>query len=158
MENMDNFLRVNNVTDVNFMYGKEVYLTLFPDESKEHFIYKGTLLGYGAYGKDPEHKTFCVYVDRGDGYRFVDFFRDRCFKAKDDYYEFVRSRKEKCSDIYTVERLKKILNLEEDHIDVKVKVGDMVYPVNGMADQAKSVKEPAFVLKVDVEKVMAWEK
>lgn len=69
---MENFLRVNKAIDINAMYGKEVYLTIFPDEPEGHFIYKGTLLGYGAYGKNPEHKTFCVYVDRGDGYSFDD--------------------------------------------------------------------------------------
>ena len=47
---MENFLRVNKAIDINAMYGKEVYLTIFPDEPEGHFIYKGTLLGYGAYG------------------------------------------------------------------------------------------------------------
>ena len=155
---MENFLRVNKAIDINAMYGKEVYLTIFPDEPEGHFIYKGTLLGYGAYGKNPEHKTFCVYVDRGDGYRFVDYFQDKCFKSKEDYEEFKRQRKEKCDDYYTVDWLSKILDREEGHIDVKVKVGDMVYPIGGVADQAKSIKEPAFVLKADVEKGMTWTK
>lgn len=155
---MDNFLRANNATDVDSMYGKEVYFTIFPDEPEGHFVYKGTQLGYGAYGKNPDHKTFCVYVDRGDGYRFVDYFQDKCFKSKEDYEEFKRQRKEKCDDYYTVDWLSKILDREEGHIDVKVKVGDMVYPIGGVADQAKSIKEPAFVLKADVEKGMTWTK
>ena len=134
---MENFLRVNKAIDINAMYGKEVYLTIFPDEPEGHFIYKGTLLGYGAYGKNPEHKTFCVYVDRGDGYSVVDYFQDKCF---------------------TVERLSRILDGEENYIDVKVKVGDMVYPIVGVADQSKSIKEPAFVLKADTEKGKIWEK
>ncbi len=155
---MDNFLRVNNVIDVNSMYGKEVYFTIFPDEPEGHFVYKGILLGYGAYGKNLNHKTFCVYVDRGDGYRFVDYFQDKCFKSKEDYEEFMQQRKEKCDDYYTVDWLSKILDGEEGHIDVKVKVGDMVYPIGGVADQAKSIKEPAFVLKADTEKGMTWAK
>lgn len=155
---MDNFLRANNATDVDSMYGKEVHFTIFPDEPEGHFVYKGTLLGYGAYGKNPDHKTFCVYVDRGDGYRFVDYFQDKCFKSKEDYEEFKRQRKEKCDDYYTVDWLSKILDGEERHIDVKVKVGDMVYPIGGVADQAKSIKEPAFVLKADVEKGITWTK
>ena len=155
---MDNFLSANNATDVDSMYGKEVYFTIFPDEPEGHFVYKGTQLGYGAYGKNPDHKTFCVYVDRGDGYRFVDYFQDKCFKSKEDYEEFKRQRKEKCDDYYTVDWLSKILDREEGHIDVKVKVGDMVYPIGGVADQAKSIKEPAFVLKADVEKGMTWTK
>lgn len=155
---MDNFLRVNNVADVNVMYGKEVYLTIFPDESEGHFIYKGTLLGYGAYGKDTERKTFCVYVDRGDGYRFVDFFQDNCFRTKEDFEEFKRHRKEKYSDSFTVERLRGILDGEENYIDIKVKVGDMVYPIVAVVDQAKSVMEPAFVLKADTEKGSVWER
>ena len=155
---MDNFLRANNATDVDSMYGKEVYFTIFPDEPEGHFVYKGTQLGYGAYGKNPDHKTFCVYVDRGDGYRFVDYFQDKCFKSKEDYEEFKRQRKEQCDDYYTMDWLSKILDREEGHIDVKVKVGDMVYPIGGVADQAKSIKEPAFVLKADVEKGMTWTK
>ena len=99
-----------------------------------------------------------MYVDRGDGYRFVDYFQDKCFKSKEDYEEFKRQRKEKCDDYYTVDWLSKILDREEGHIDVKVKVGDMVYPIGGVADQAKSIKEPAFVLKADVEKGMTWTK
>lgn len=155
---MENFLRVNNVMDVDVMYGKEVYLTIFPDEPEGNYIYKGTLLGYGAYKKNPEYKTFCVYVDRGDGYSFVDYFQDRCFKSKEDYEQFKRQRKEKCKDSFSVDRLSRILDGEEDHIEVKVKVGDMVYPVSGVVDQAKTVKEPAFVLKVDAEKGRLWER
>lgn len=155
---MENFLRANNVTDVNAMYGKEVYVTIFPDESEGHFIYKGTLLGYGAYGKNPEHKTFCVYVDRGDGYSFIDYFRDKCFKSREDFEGFKRQRKEKCGDSFTVERLSRILDGEENYIDVKVKVGDVVYPIAGVVDQAKSVKEPAFILNAGTEKGKLWEK
>lgn len=155
---MGNFLRVNKAIDINAMYGKEVYLTIFPDEPEGHFIYKGTLLGYGAYGKNPEHKTFCVYVDRGDGYSFVDYFQDKCFKSKEDFEKFKRQRKEKYEDSFTVERLSRILDGEENYIDVKVKVGDMVYPIVGVADQSKSIKEPAFVLKADTEKGKIWEK
>ena len=107
---MENFLRVNNVADVNVMYGKEVYVTIFPDEPEGHFIYKGTLLGYGAYGKNPEYKTFCVYVDRGDGYSFVDYFQDKCFKSRVDFEEFKRRKKEKSEDSFTVERLSRILD------------------------------------------------
>ena len=145
---MENFLRVNNVADVNVMYGKEVYVTIFPDEPEGHFIYKGTLLGYGAYGKNPEYKTFCVYVDRGDGYSFVDYFQDKCFKSRVDFEEFKRRKKEKSEDSFTVERLSRILDGEENYIEVKVKVADMVYQIAGVADQAKSVKVPAFVLRV----------
>lgn len=154
---MDNFLRVNNVTDVNVMYGKDVYVTIFPDEPEGHFIYKGTLLGYGAYGKNTEHKTFCVYVDRGDGYSFVDYFHDKCFKSREDFEEFKQQKKEN-EDSFTVERLRRILDGEENYIDVKVKVGDMVYPIVGVVDQAKSVKEPAFILNADTEKGKVWEK
>ena len=155
---MENFLRVNNVADVNVMYGKEVYVTIFPDEPEGHFIYKGTLLGYGAYGKNPEYKTFCVYVDRGDGYSFVDYFQDKCFKSRVDFEEFKRRKKEKSEDSFTVERLSRILDGEENYIEVKVKVADMVYPIAGVADQAKSVKVPAFVLRVDTERGRACEK
>lgn len=155
---MENFLRANNVADVNAMYGKEVYFTIFPDEPEGHFIYKGTLLGYGAYGKNPEHKTFCVYVDRGDGYSFVDYFQDKCFKPREEFEKFKRQKKEKCEDSFTVERLSRILDGEENYIDVKVKVGDMVYPIVGVVDQAKSVKEPAFILNADTEKGKAWVK
>lgn len=155
---MDNFLRIYNVAEVDSMYGKEVYVTMFPDEPERHFIYKGTLLGYGAYGKNPEHKTFCVYVDRGDGYMFVDYFLNQCFKSREDYEEFKRRRKEKCEDCFTVDRLRKILDGEEGHIEVKVKVGDMVYPIDGVVDQAKSIKVPVFVLNVDVEKGSVWER
>lgn len=151
---MYNFLKVNNAADVNSMYGKEVYFTNSPDGN---FIYRGVLLGYGAYGKNPDHKTFCVYVNRGDGYSFVDYFPDKYFKSKEDYEEFNRQKAEKCEDCYTVDRLGKILNGEERHIDVKVKVGDKVYPICGVADQAKSVREPAFVLKADTEKETEWE-
>lgn len=154
---MCNFLKVNNAADVSSMYGKEVYLTIFPDEPEGQFIYKGVLLGYGAYGKNPNHKTFCVYVDRGDGYRFVDYFRDECFKSKEDYEEFKNQRKEKRDDYFTVDRLSKILDGEEGHIDVKVKVGGRVYPVCGIADQAKTVREPALVLKADTERETGWE-
>lgn len=34
---MENFLRANNVADVNAMYGKEVYVTIFPDEPEGAF-------------------------------------------------------------------------------------------------------------------------
>ena len=34
----------------------------------------------------------------------------------------------------------------------------MVYPIVGVADQSKSIKEPAFVLKADTEKGKIWEK
>lgn len=153
---MQNFLKRNKVENVDAMYGKEVYITIFPDEPEGHFIYKGTLLGYGAYGPDPEHKTFCVYVDRGDTSQFVDYFRDGCFRSKEEYEAFKAQRKEKCDDGYTVDRLKKIAEFEEEHIKVLVKVGDMVYPVNGVTDRAKSIKEPAFVLKADVENGEEW--
>lgn len=155
---MNNFLRIYNVVNVDSMYGKEVYFTIFPDEPEGHFIHKGKLLGYGAYGKNPDHKTFCVYVDRGDGYSFVDYFSDKCFKSKEDYEKFKRQRKEKCEDCFSVDRLSKILDGEEGHIEVKVKVGEMVYPVGGVVDQAKSIKEPAFVLNVDTENGRAWER
>lgn len=155
---MDNFLRIYNVVKVESMYGKEVYITIFPDEPEGHFIYKGMLLGYGAYGKNPEYKTFCVYVDRGDGYWFVDYFLDRCFKPREDYEEFKRRRKEKCGDCFTVDRLSKILDGEEGHIEVKVKVGDMVYPICGVVDQAKSIKVPALVLNTDGGKGRRWER
>ena len=153
---MENFLKVNNVEDVGLMYGKEVYITIFPDEPEGHFIYKGTLLGYGAYGENPDHKTFCVYVDRGDGYRFVDYFRDKCFRSREEYEEFIRQRKEKDRNVYTVDKLIRILGYKERHIDVKVKVGNMVYPINGIQEQTESVSEPAFVLTVDVESGMQW--
>ena len=61
---MKKFLEIYNVEKPDDMYGKDVFLTIFPDESEGHFVYKGTLLGYGAYGSNPEHKTFCVYVDK----------------------------------------------------------------------------------------------
>lgn len=154
---MDNFLRVNNALDVNAMYGKEVYFSLFPNEEKKHFVYKGKLLGYGAYGTNPEYKTFCVYVDRGDGYRFVEYLQDACFKAKEDYEEFKRQRKEERKDSYTVNRLKKILEYEEDYIEVKVKIGDALYPITGITYQAKSIKEPACVLKANAEKGRKWQ-
>lgn len=154
---MKKFLEIYNVEKPDDMYGKDVFLTIFPDESEGHFVYKGTLLGYGAYGSNPEHKTFCVYVDRGDTYRFVDYFQDGCFKSKEDYEAFRKQRKEKCDDGYTVDRLRKIADLEEEHIKVLVKAGDMVYPVNGVASVAKSIKEPAFVLKADVENGKKWQ-
>lgn len=153
---MDNFLRMNNAESVDSMYGKEVYFTLFPNDSEKHFVYKGVLLGYGAYGTDPDHKTFCVYVDRGDGYRFVDYFRDECFKSKEEYEEFIRRRKEECETGYTVKKLKNIMDIREEHIDVYVKVGDMVYPVNGIAEMAKSVKEPAFVIRANAKEGKEW--
>lgn len=155
---MDNFLRIYNVAEVDSMYGKEVYFTIFPDEPEGHFVYKGTLLGYGAYGKNPVHKTFCVYVDRGDGYWFVDYLLDQCFKSREDYEEFKRQRKEKCKEYFTVDRLSKILDGEEEHIEVKVKVGDMVYPIGGVVDQAKSIKVPSFVLNADAERGKVWER
>lgn len=153
---MENFLKVNSVENVDSMYGKEVYVTLFPDKAKEQFIYKGRLLGYGAYGTNPEHKTFCVHVDRGDRYQFIDYFRDGCFRSKDEYEDFKRRRKEKCPDGYTVSRLASIMENEEKHIEVHVKVGNMVYPVNGIADQAASIKIPAFVLKADMKNGKEW--
>ncbi len=155
---MDNFLKVDNVTDIDSMYGKEVYFTNFPDEPEGHFIYRGTLLGYGAYGKKPDYKLFCVYVDRGDGYWFVDYIQDRCFKSREDYETFKQQRKEKNEGCFTVDRLRKILNGEEGHIDVKVKVGDIVYPICSVVDQAKSIKEPAFVFKANTEKGREWER
>ena len=112
---MDNFLRIYNVAEVDSMYGKEVYFSIFPDEPEGHFVYKGTLLGYGAYGKNPVHKTFCVYVDRGDGYWFVDYLLDQCFKSREDYEEFKRQRKEKdenfqlsLKDLYELEKIEDI--------------------------------------------------
>ena len=155
---MDNFLRIYNVAEVDSMYGKEVYFSIFPDEPEGHFVYKGTLLGYGAYGKNPDHKTFCVYVDRGDGYWFVDYLLDRCFKPREDYEEFKRQRKEKCKEYFTVDRLSKILDGEEGHIEVKVKVGDMVYPIGSVVDQAKSIKVPSFVLNADAGRGKVWER
>ena len=155
---MDNFLRIYNVAEVDSMYGKEVYFSIFPDEPEGPFVYKGTLLGYGAYGKNPDHKTFCVYVDRGDGYWFVDYLLDRCFKSREDYEAFKRQTKEKCNEYFTVDRLSKILDGEEGHIEVKVKVGDMVYPIGGVVDQAKSIKVPSFVLNADAERGKVWER
>lgn len=152
---MKNFLEKNNVESVDVMYGKEVYFSLFPDDESK-YIYKGKLLGYGAYGKNPEHKTFCIFVERGDGYRFVDYFMDRCFKSKAEYEAFTTEQKEKNDPCYSVDRLIAIAKLEQDHIPVKVKVGEMVYPVCGIAEQAKSVKEPAFVLKADMEEGEWW--
>ena len=88
----------------------------------------------------------------------MDYFQDKCFKSKEDFEKFKRQRKEKYEDSFTVERLSRILDGEENYIDVKVKVGDMVYPIVGVADQSKSIKEPAFVLKADTEKGKIWEK
>lgn len=153
---MDNFLKKNEAENVDSMYGKEVYVSLFPDEEKEQFVYKGILLGYGAYGSNPAYKTFCVYVNRGDGYRFIDYFQDKCFKSKEEFEAFKRKRKEKTDRGYTVERLMRIMQLEESHIEVQVKVGDMVYPVNGIADQAASIQIPAFVVKADMENGKEW--
>lgn len=51
------------------MLGKTVYVTV----SGSHF-YKGKLLGYGAYGDNPNHKTFCVQVFKENGASFVDYF------------------------------------------------------------------------------------
>lgn len=155
---MENFMKMNNVADVDSMYGKEVYVTISPDKPDGSFIYKGTLLGYGAYGKNPKQKTFCVYVDRGDGYSFLDFFLDQCFKSREDYEEFRQQRKEQHGEFITVDRLSKILDGEESHIEVKVKVGDEVYPISGITDQAKTVMEPALILKAETEKGKAWEK
>lgn len=149
---MENFMKMNNVTDVDSMYGKEVYVTIFPNKLEENFIYKGTLLGYGAYGKNSEQKTFCVYVDRGDGYSFLDYFLDECFKSREDYEEFKKQREEQHGEFITVGRLSKILDGEESYIEVKVKVGDVVYPISGIADQAKTVMEPALILKAETEK------
>ena len=78
--------------------------------------------------------------------------------TREEFEKFKRQKKEKCEDSFTVERLSRILDGEENYIDVKVKVGDMVYPIVGVVDQAKSVKEPAFILNVDMEKGKVWEK
>ena len=97
-----------------------------------------------------------MYVDRVDGYSFVDYFQDKCFKSKEEFETFKRKRKEKTDRGYTVERLMQIMQLEESHIEVRVKVGDMVYPVNGIADQAASIQIPAFVVKADMENGKEW--
>lgn len=151
---MHNFLIKNGAGCVSDMYGKEVYFTLFPDGKAEHFIYKGKLLGYGAYGPNPEYKTFCIHVDRGDGYFFVDYFQDGCFVAKEEFENFKTEKKK--SDYFTVGRLAEIAKEEEDYIVVKVKVGDMTYQVCGIAEQARSEKVPAFVLKVNVDEGERW--
>lgn len=39
-------------------------------------FYKGRLLGYDSYGGNPSYKTYCVEVQKENGYKFVDFFRD----------------------------------------------------------------------------------
>ena len=88
----------------------------------------------------------------------MDYLLDRCFKSREDYEEFKRQRKEKCKEYFTVDRLSKILDGEEEHIEVKVKVGDMVYPIGGVVDQAKSIKVPSFVLNADAERGKVWER
>ena len=153
---MEKFLKANSVSNVESMYGKEVYVTYTPDIVGGETIYKGTLLGYGAYGYDPEQKTFCVYIDRGDAFRFVDYFSDGCFRSKKEFEEFKERTKETCDECYTISMLMSIMKHEEKYIKVNVKVGNMVYPVQGIAELAKSVKEPAFVLKADVENGKEW--
>ena len=49
----------------------EVFVTVSGE-----IYYKARLLGYGAYGKNPCHKTYCVEIFKEDGRRFVDFFVD----------------------------------------------------------------------------------
>jgi len=58
------------VTETPYPAGSEVYVTV----SGGHY-YRATLLGYGAYGSDPNYKTYCVQVHREDGYSFTDYFR-----------------------------------------------------------------------------------
>lgn len=151
---MDNFLSKNGTESVEAIYGKEVYFTLFPD--KGGIIYKGTLLGYGAYGDAPDHKTFCINVYRGDGYSFIDYFSDGCFKSKAEYEEYV-NQEVKSSHI-TVGHIKSVCEVEEKHIPVKVKVGDMVYPIIGYAQQVEEIREPAFVLKANKAEGKEWRK
>lgn len=148
---MNNFLSKNKAENVDSMYGKEVYFTLFPNNKDRHFIYSGELLGYGAYGQDPEYKTFCIYVDRGDCYRFVDYFQDGRFVTKEEFEKFKEEEREKEKGCISLGRLMQIAKLEEEHIDVKVKVGGLVYPICGITEQAKTIKVPAFVLKADEE-------
>lgn len=149
---MDNFLSKNRTESIEAFYGKEVYFTLFPD--KDGIIYKGNLLGYGAYGNTPDYKTFCINVHRGDSYSFIDYFTDGCFKSKAEYEEYV-NREVKSSHI-TVSHIKSVCEVEEKYIPVKVKIGDMVYPIVGYANQAPSIREPAFILKANKEDGEKW--
>lgn len=61
------------------LLGKMVYVTV-----NGNYFYKARLLGYGAYGSDPNYKTFCVKVIKENGNTFVDYFVDI---YSQEYYE-----------------------------------------------------------------------
>lgn len=61
-----------------YLLGKEVYVTV-----SGGYYYKAILLGYGAYGSNPNHKTFCVQVIKDNGNTFVDYFSK--IYSKEDY-------------------------------------------------------------------------
>lgn len=86
---MKNFLKVNHVNNVESMYGRTVYFTLSPNDS-DGGIFEGKLLGYGAYGSNPECKKFCVGMDRDYGLMRVNYFSDECFKSKEEYEACLR--------------------------------------------------------------------
>lgn len=155
MNKIKNFLAKNQIDNYEEMYGKTVYLTIFP-EKENGPIYKGLLLGYGVYGDNPEHKTFCVYVERGDGYRFVDYFQDVCFRTKEEFEQYKEDTLKSEENWMSVYRLRSRIKFAESHIPVKVKIEKTIYPVIGIEELPEGYKEPAFVLEVCETKGICW--
>ena len=70
--------RVNEVKEPKYALvrdvpklGSEVFVRIGTNCCK---YYKGTFLGYGAYGDDPDFKTYCVQVQIPNRMTHVDYF------------------------------------------------------------------------------------
>ena len=60
---------LEELANIKSVLGKTVYVS-----PSGGYYYKAIILGYGAYGTDPEYKTYCVKVIKENGTAFVDYF------------------------------------------------------------------------------------
>ena len=63
------------------MLGKTVYVTV-----NGYYFYKAKVLGYGAYGDNPDHKVYCVLVWTKGKQPLVDYFKE--IHTEQEYLEW----------------------------------------------------------------------
>lgn len=69
------------------MLGKTVYVTV-----SGSYFYKAKILGYGAYGNDPDYNVYCVLVWANGKNPIVDYFKE--IHTEQEYLEWKNKHEE----------------------------------------------------------------
>lgn len=78
----------NEIIGRQKMIGKTVYVTV-----SGSYFYKAKILGYGAYGDDPDYNVYCVLVWASENKPIVDYFKE--VHTEQEYLEWKNKQKQR---------------------------------------------------------------